>query len=52
MNINKNDSYFEADNITILSKIKPVYGTDELLNSFTHKIDIKILFYCILNTYE
>ncbi len=27
MNIDKIDSYFEIDNITILSKMKPLYGT-------------------------
>lgn len=35
MNINKIDSYFEANDNTILSKMKPLYGTDELLNCGT-----------------
>ena len=35
MNINKIDSYFEANDNIILSKMKPVYGTDELLNCGT-----------------
>jgi len=29
---NKIDLYFETDNNNILTKMKPIYGTDELLN--------------------
>jgi hypothetical protein len=32
MNINKIYSYFEIDNINLLSKIKPTYRRDEKLN--------------------
>jgi len=35
MNIYKIDSYFENDNITILSKMKPIYGINEELNCGT-----------------
>jgi hypothetical protein len=35
MNINKIDSYFENDNNIILSKMKPIYGTNEEINCGT-----------------
>ena len=35
MNINKIDSYSENENNTILSKMKPIYGTNEELNCGT-----------------
>jgi len=44
MNINKTDSYFETDNNSILSKMKPVYGTDELLNCGTITFGNKVYF--------
>jgi len=44
MNIDKIDSYFEIDNITILSKMKPLYGTDEKLNCGTITYGDKIYF--------
>ena len=44
MNIDKIDSYFEIDNITILSKMKAVYGIDEQLNCGTITYGDKIYF--------
>ena len=44
MNIDKIDSYFEIDNITILSKMKPLYGTDGQLNCGTITYGDKIYF--------
>jgi hypothetical protein len=44
MNINKIDSYFEIDNINILSKMKPTYGTDEELNCGTITFGSKIYY--------
>lgn len=44
MNINKIDSYFENDNNYILSKMKPVYGTNEILNCGTITFGDKVYF--------
>ena len=44
MNINKIDSYFEANDNIILSKMKPVYGTNELLNCGTITFGDKVYF--------
>ena len=44
MNIHKIDSYFETDNNSILSKMKPLYGTDELLNCGTITFGNKVYF--------
>ena len=44
MNNNKNDSYFETDNSIILSKMKPIYGTDEQLNCGTITFGNKVYF--------
>ena len=44
MNINKIDSYFEIDNINILSKMKHTYGTDEELNCGTITFGSKIYY--------
>jgi hypothetical protein len=44
MNINKIDSYFENDNNSILLKMKPVYGTNEILNCGTITFNNKVYF--------
>jgi len=44
MNNNKINSYFEADNINILSKMKPIYGTNEPLNCGTITFGDKVYF--------
>jgi len=44
MNINKIDSYFEADNNNILFKMKPIYGTNEPLNCGTITFGDKVYF--------
>ena len=44
MNINKIDSYFENDNNYILSKMKPVYGTNEILHCGTITFGDKVYF--------
>lgn len=44
MNINKIDSYFETNDNIILSKMKPVYGTNELLNCGTITFGDKVYF--------
>ena len=44
MNINKIDSYFENDNNSILLKMKPVYGTNEILNCGTITLNNKVYF--------
>jgi hypothetical protein len=44
MNINKIYSYFEANDNIILSKMKPVYGTDEILNCGTISFGDKVYF--------
>lgn len=44
MNINKIDSYFENDNNNILSKMKPIYGTNEEFNCGTITYGDKIYF--------
>ncbi len=44
MNIKKIDLYFEANDNAILSKMKPVYGTDEQLNCGTITFDDKVYY--------
>ena len=44
MNINKIDSYFENDNNSMLLKMKPVYGTNEILNCGTITFNNKVYF--------
>ena len=41
---NKIDLYFDTDNNNILSKMKPIYGTDELLNCGTITYGDKVYF--------